>query len=226
MKRWMHYLGLLVLVCGVWGCAKSGNSATALSDSLTVSTSKANAVKAGIAPIPGGYWMYSYGPGQTRENFVNVEFAQYDYALWSGRHWGAMGPGNRATANRLGLQVYYPLHVRWRLKDGREFVLENIDTATIMREYFKTHQLRLQWQREGRSEDKVGDYSPTLAHEIKDDTVILKWVITINRTPPKERLTSTGAATKWDTYDEEHIVAVLPGRPTGGIDFSKTYESR
>jgi hypothetical protein len=170
--------------------------------------------------------MYSFGPGQTKENFENVERAQYDYALWLGRHWGAMGPLGRATANRIGLQLYYPLHVRWKLKDGREFILENIDVAAIMREYFKTHSLRLQWQREGRPRDKVGDFEPLLAFEVKDDTVILKWVITINRTPVNERLTPTGAATRWDTYDEEHVVAILKANPTSGIDFSKTYERR
>lgn len=221
MTRWIRWVGLLALVGGLWGCAASVGSVQSVAASANASSAGASQVKAGVAPIPGGYWMYSYGPGQTYANWANVEFAQYDYALWSGRHWGAMGPGNRATANRLGLQAYYPLHVRWKLKDGREFILENIDTAAIMREYFKTHQLQLQWHREGRPRDKVGDYGPTLAHEVKDNTVILKWVITINRTPINERLTATGAATKWDTYDEEHIVAVLPGLPTSGIDFTK-----
>ncbi len=122
------------------------------------------------------------------------------------------------------MQAYYPLHVRWKLKDGREFILENIDTAALMREYFKTHKLQLQWQREGRPQAKVGEGSPLLAHEVKDDTVILKWVITINRTPVNERLTPTGAANYWDTYDEEHVVAVLKGIPTSGIDFRKTRE--
>jgi hypothetical protein len=54
--------------------------------------------------------------------------------------------------------------------------------------------------------------------------VILKWVITINRTPVDKRLTATGAANFWDTYDEEHIVAILKGNPTSGIDFNNTYE--
>ena len=89
-----------------------------------------------------------------------------------------------------------------------------------MRDYFQTHHLQLQWQREGRSRDKVGDFEPLLSLEVKDDTVILKWVITINRTPVNQRLTSTGAATRWDTYDEEHVVAVLNGTRTSGIDFS------
>ena len=165
--------------------------------------------------------MYSYGPGQTRENFENVEFAQYNYAVWPGRHWGAMGPQLSASANRIGLQSYYPLHVRWKLKDGREFILENIDTAAIMREYFTTHQLQLQWQKEGRLKAQVGDLGPLLAHEVKDDTVILKWVITFNLTPVAQRLTQTGAATKWEFRDDEYIVAVLKGQPTSGIDFNK-----
>lgn len=187
----------------------------------TAPTEATKQVKAGRAPIPGGYWMYSFGPGQTKANFENIERAQYDYAMWPGLHWKAMGPQRSTTANRLGLQAYYPLHVRWKLKDGREFILENIDVAAIMRDYFKTHSLQLQWQREGRPKPTVGDADATLAHEVKDDTVILKWVITINRTPVNERLTSTGAATKWDFQEEEHIVTILKGNPTSGIDFGK-----
>lgn len=221
MTRWMRWLGLLALIGGLWGCAASVDSVQSIATSVNASTAGSSQVKAGLAPLPGGYCMYSYGPGQTYANWANVEFAQYDYALWSGRHWGAMGPGNRATANRLGLQAYYPLHVRWKLKDGREFILENIDTAAIMREYFKTYKLQLQWQREGRQEARIGDSEPLLAHEVKDNTVILKWVITFNLTPVAERLTSTGAATKWEFRQEEHIVAILPGLPTSGIDFSK-----
>lgn len=182
-------------------------------------------IKPSYAPIPGGYWMYSFGDGQTKKNFENIEKAQYDYALWPGRHWKRMSPYSLyITASRMGLQAYYPLHVRWKLKDGREFILENIDMAAIMRDYFKTHSLQLQWQREGRPEAKVGDAGPLLAHEVKDDTVILKWVITINRTPVNERLTATGAATKWDAEDEEHLVAILKGNPTSNIDFNQTRE--
>jgi hypothetical protein len=182
-------------------------------------------IKPGYAPIPGGYWMYSFGDGQTKKNFENVENAQYDYALWQGRHWKRMGPHSLyTTASRMGLQAYYPLHVRWKLKDGREFILENIDVAAIMRDYFKTHSLQLQWQREQRPEAKVGDAEPLLAHEVKDDTVILKWVITINYTPVNERLTANGAATRWDRQQEEHIVAILKGNPTSNIDFSQTRE--
>jgi hypothetical protein len=171
--------------------------------------------------------MYSFGLSQKSEDLVNVEIAQSYYGLWSGvRNWTRITPGRLASANRMGLQAYYPLHVRWKLKDGREFIAENIDVAAIIRESVKTRSLQLQWQREGRPRDKVGDFGPLLTHEVKDDTVILKWVITINRTPVNERLTPTGAATKWDTYDEEHEVAIIKGKPTSGIDFSKTYERR
>lgn len=220
MKRLAYYLKLAVLALFLGGCAVSGGSLTdSASGDGTVP------VRAGTAPIPGGYWMYSFGPGQTQENLENIEIAQSYYGIWSEvRSWTRLTPGMRASATRIGLQAYYPLHVRWKLKDGREFILENIDTAALMREYFKTHKLQLQWQREGRPQAKVGEGSPLLAHEVKDDTVILKWVITINRTPVNERLTPTGAANYWDTYDEEHVVAVLKGIPTSGIDFRKTRE--
>ena len=220
--RLFRLWGLAVLLA-LQGCASSLSSGSTTQGDAPSQVQ----VKPGRAPIPGGYWMYSFGSGQTKTNFENIEIAQYDYALWPGRHWKRMGPYTTyVTANRIGLQVYYPLHVRWKLKDGREFILENIDVPAIMREYFKTHSLQLQWQREGRKQDRVGDDSPTLAHEVKDDTVILKWVITLNRTPVNERLTPSGAATKWDIYQEEHTVVILKGNPTSGIDFSKTDERR
>lgn len=124
----------------------------------------------------------------------------------------------------IGLQAYYPLHVRWKLKDGREFMLENIDIRAIMRDYFKTHDIQLQWQREGRPKAKSGDYGPLLAREVKDDTVRIKWVITTNHTPVNQRFTSSGAATRWVTTDEEHLVTTLQGVPTSGIDFNKQWE--
>lgn len=217
----IRVLSLLVLLA-LQACASPMSS-----DSSTPAGPSGQApVKPGYAPIPGGYWMYSFGTGQTRQNFENVEIAQSYYGLWSRERWwgGAIEPTIRAAANIIGLQAYYPLHVRWKLKDGREFILENIDVAAIMRDYFKTHSLQLQWQREHRSEAKFGDAEPLLAHELKDDTVILKWVITLNLTPVNERLTATGAATQWDFQDEDHIVIVLKGNPTRDIDFGKHYE--
>lgn len=177
--------------------------------------------------FPGGSPDYAWGISQTKEDFVNVEQAQSYSGLYSRqRTWQNISVSSRASATIIGLQAYYPLHVRWKLKDGREFMLENIDIATIMREYFKTHDLQLQWQREGRPKGKVGDSGPLLTHEVKDDTVRIKWVIYINRTPVDQRLTAKGAATKWDIAHEEHLVTTLQGVPTHGIDFKNWYEVR
>lgn len=230
-QRLLGMLALLVAsAAGMSGCASEGVTYAMTRGPATApapNTGGATTVKPGIAPIPGGYWMYSFGMGQTKLNFENVERAQSYYGLWSKeRTWKGLGPvgGNPATIGAL--QAYYPLHVRWKLKDGREFIAENIDVAAIMREYFKTHNLQLQWQREGRPERTAGDAEPLLVHEVKDDSVILKWVITINRTPVNARFTSSGAATKWDFFDEVHIVTTIQGTPTQGIDFSKTRELR
>lgn len=213
-----RHVWVLVLAASMAGCASSD---------AVIGPSVPAQVKPGRAPIPGGYWMYSFGSGQTKQHFENVEVAQSYYGLWSGRKsWSAIGPSTRAMGYIVGLQAYYPLHVRWKLKDGREFVLEDIDVPAIMRTYFRTHSLQLQWQRKQRAEAKVGDVEPLLAHAVKDDTVILKWVITFNRTPLNERLTPTEAATKWDFVDEEHIVVVLKGNSASGIDFSKKYGPR
>lgn len=122
------------------------------------------------------------------------------------------------------LQMYYPLDVRWKLKDGREFMLEKIDIRAIMREYFKTHDIQIPWQKEHRPKADVGDLYPSLVHEVKDDTVIIKWMVRTNHTPVSERFTPTGAATHWKFTDEEFIVTTIKGAPTSGIDFDKWVE--
>ncbi len=181
-------------------------------------------MSAGADYFPGGSQFYSYGVVQSKENFVNVERAQSNYGMYSKQRSWLDIRAERAPGSINMLQAYYPLHVRWKFKDGREFILENIDIRAIMREYFKTHDIRLQWQREDRPRSKSGDYDPSLVHEVKDDTVIIKWLITTNHTPVNERFTSTGAANRWKLSEEEFIVTTLKGNPTSGIDFERWVE--
>ncbi|MFZ2306892.1 MAG: hypothetical protein WAW73_02775 [Rhodoferax sp.] len=181
-------------------------------------------MSAGADYFPGGSKFYSYGVVQSKENFVNVERAQSNYGMYSKQRSWLDIRAERAPGSINMLQAYYPLHVRWKLKDGREFILESIDIRAIMREYFKTHDIRLQWQREGRQRDPIGDYNPSLVHEVKDDTVIIKWFLRINGTPVGRRLAADGAATHWDIRDEQFIVTTLKGNPTSGIDFERWVE--
>jgi hypothetical protein len=224
-SRWyfvMHCLrrGLLGLfiVTGLLACA-SPPSADRSSAPILSALSVADY-------FPGGDIWYSWGPAQSKENFANVEQAQWAAGMYTKqRSWRQLSvTGSRPSPNLNTLPAYYPLHVRWKLKDGREFILENIDIRIIMREYFKTHDLKQQWQRESRSKAKVGDGGAILAHEIKDDTVIIKWYLQINRTPVDQRLTASGAATKWDIVNEEYFVTSIPGKPTSGIDFNNWSE--
>jgi hypothetical protein len=175
--------------------------------------------------LPGGAAFYSAGSAQNKGYFMkHVKRVQSDYSLYSGqRHWGDDGP-NPAPAHLNRLQIYYPLHVRWELKDGRQFIAENINVRAIMQDYFKTHAIQLQWQREGRQRDSVGDFDPSLVFEVREDEVILKWLITINHTPVNERLTSTGAAAQWKFSKEQHVVGSVKGTRTQGIDFDKHWE--
>lgn len=176
------------------------------------------------APLPGDAQYYSYGVSQSKENFANITRAQSHIGLYTKeKYWNNIRP-MRAPASINMLQIYYPLSVRWELKDGKQFILENIDVDAIMREYFRTHRLELQHQREGRVRDSVGDYGPAFVHEVRDDVLILKWLITTNHTPVPERLKPTGAANKWRLTDEEHPVIELKGNPTSEIDFEKWVE--
>jgi hypothetical protein len=206
----------LAIGLGLTGCAEQG---------VTRAMNGSQSFLAQQDYFPGGFWMYSWGIGQSKESFENVERAQDSYGRGSNRRtWSETGPGGRPSATMGALQSYLPLSVRWKLKDGRELMLENIDVRSIMREYFKTHDIKLQWQRENRPRDRVGDFEPMLSYEVRGDAVVIKWVITINRTPPARRLTPTGAATRWDTYDEQSEVISLQGKPTSGIDFNKRFE--
>lgn len=211
MKHLLRWISLVGLTLSLLACA-SGRGGSAAQ---------------GRDYFPGGSPDYAWGLSQKRDDFAQVEKAQSYYGLYAKvRSWQYITTSSRASATIIGLQAYYPLHVRWKLKDGREFMLENIDIRAIMREYFKTHDIQLQWQREGRPKDKIGDSGPLLTHEVKDDTVRIKWVVYINRTPVDQRLTAKGAATKWDIAHEEHLVATLQGVPARGIDFNNWYEIR
>jgi hypothetical protein len=174
--------------------------------------------------LPGGVVFYSMGQSQPKENFQNIEIAQFEYSKYSKqRSWVKLTPG-KAPGMLNMFQSYVPLSVRWKLKDGREFMLENIDIRSIMREYFKSNDIKMQWQKEGREKAKSGDAFPALVFEVKDDVVILKWLVMTNHTPVDQRFTAKGAATKWEISDEEFIVAHLKGLPTQGIDFTKVWE--
>ncbi|MDT8992064.1 hypothetical protein RQP54_14420 [Curvibacter sp. APW13] len=220
MKRWMHALGLLALVGGLWGCA--GTSGVARVDGMPSASERQEP-----DVFPGGWRDYSWGLGQTRENFVNVAIAQFDYSPYGStqRTWKSDVPdGTGPSATMLGLTAYWPLSVHWKLKDGREFMLDKLDLRPIMREYFKTHRIELQWQKEGRHFENASDYEPTLIHQVKDDTVLIEWVITANTTPVKERFLPSGAATQWHLTKERYLVTTLKGTPTSGIEFDKRWE--
>ena len=213
MKRLLRWIGLigLTLTLSLLACASGPGGSAAQ----------------GRDYFPGGSPDYAWGLSQKREDFAQVEKAQSYYGLYAKvRTWQYITTSSRASATIIGLHAYYPLHVRWKLKDGREFMLENIDIRAIMREYFKSHDIPLQWQREGRPKAKSGDSGPLLAHEVKDDTVRIKWVISTNHTPVDKRFTPSGAATRWVTTDEEHLITTLQGVPTSGIDFNNWYEIR
>jgi hypothetical protein len=180
-------------------------------------------------PMPGDAQFYGFGISQSKEDLANVEIAQYNLGLYkSRRSWGRITSGR--GANVIGLRAYYPVDVRWKLKDGREFILENIDTDALMREYFKTNNFLLQHQREKRQREPFGDYDPALQFGVKDDTVVIKWMLVLNRTPLDKRFPvivngiPARDGTLWKLEHEEHFVTTLKGNPTSGIDFKKTDE--
>jgi hypothetical protein len=205
---WIRCLAGITLILALQACASEGLPAAG--DRI---------------PIPGG--MYSWGVDQRAEDFADVEIAQSQLLMWKdSRMWRPLTPTSVALARVLGLQRYYVMQARWKLKDGREFILESIDTGALVQEYFRAHGLiKTAWERENRT-PTVGDSSPILVHDIKGDTLRLKWVLTINRTPAHARLRADGAANPWATEREEQLIAVIKGVPASGLDFKTLYEPR
>jgi hypothetical protein len=176
--------------------------------------------------FPGGSQFYSFGTSQSKENFENVERAQLHLGLYrKERSWEPIVV-NRGSGRFFGLQTYVPIDMRWRLKDGREFILENIDSRALNQEYFKTHQILLPHQIEKRPRAISGDSDPVLVVEVKDDTFILKWLIITNKTPVNERFQPNGAANKWEREYTEYTVATLKGNPTSNINFDNWFETK
>jgi hypothetical protein len=173
-------------------------------------------------PIPGG--VYAWGTDQRIEDFADVEVAQSELLMWNAnesRMWRPITPTKFEAAQVGNLRRYFPMRARWRLKDGREFILESIDTATILREYFATHPaIKAQWERENRSL-AFGDASPELVHDIKGDGLRLRWVLRINRTPIEQRRTNP-----WTVEREVYPITVIKGTPVSGLDFKTLYELR
>lgn len=210
MKNFIQRFAIVLLALWLSACASVGGGASGQPQ--------------GRDYFPGGVPFYSYGLSQSEENFANIERAQSYYGLYTKqRTWTDIKPGKAPGVINM-LQMYYPLDVRWKLKDGREFMLEKIDIRAIMREYFKTHDIQIPWQKEHRPKADVGDLYPSLVREVKDDTVIIKWIVRTNHTPVSERFTPTGAATRWKFTNEEFIVTTIKGVPTSGIDFDKWVE--
>lgn len=207
MNRWLRSFWIALLLSLLQACGSVN------------STQRAERI-----PIPGG--SYSWGTSQKLEDLGNVEIVQSRMLL----HSDYTGPWKEVLASRIaaarvsGLQSYFPMQARWRLKDGREFILKSVDQGALVREYMKTHQLKVQWEREGR-DYAPGDADAKLTHDIKDDSLRLKWVITLNRTPVASRLKPSGAANLWMFEDEEHVVAVIKGVVTVGIDFTQKYDT-
>jgi hypothetical protein len=208
MNRWLRSILIALLLTVLHACASVNPTQLV-----------------GRIPIPGG--VYSWGTFQKVEALTNLEIAQSRVLVYSNyiSPWRKVLPANLALAQVSGLQSYFPMQARWRLKDGREFILESVDQGAYVREYMKTHEIRLQWEREGRK-FAAGDSQIMLAHDINDDTLRLKWVVTINRTPFHQRLRTDGAANPWKFEEEEHVIAVIRGAPASGIDFNQTYDPR
>lgn len=207
MNRILRWLGLVSLLLALQACAS--RDVAGLSDRV---------------PVPGGE--YSWGVGQKAEDFAEVEVAQSKLVMYAEdkRYWESIRPTSVPVPRIGGLRTYYRLQARWRLKDGREFTLESVDIAVLMRQYFRTHaMIKTPWEREGRA-STVGDGWPMLAHHFKGDTLRLMWVVRINRTPVNERLAPNGAANPWRFETEEYPVATINGVPTSGIDFTQTYD--
>jgi hypothetical protein len=199
VTAWVRFLCIVGIALVVLGCAPA-------------TLSPASSARGSVA-IPSG--QYSWGIDQRADDFADVEIAQSALLVSGGPSaWRSIVPTRYEAANLLSLERYYVMRARWKLKDGREFVLESVDIEAIMREYFSTHPpIRVQWEREGRPYE-LGDALPQLVHDVKGDSLRLRWVLRINRTPVQQRRSSP-----WAIEREVYPIAEIKGRQTTGLNF-------
>lgn len=209
MKSLIRWMALAYLVLGLMACTGSGQGVGF----------------AGADYFAGDSPSYNFGQGQSFENFENVERAQSYLGLFTKeRVWRDIKPSKVWSGSTIGLSAYFPLDVRWKLKDGREFMLEQIDLRAIMREYFRNNKILLQHHQENRARAE-GDFSPDLLYEVKDDTVIIKWQVVTNKTPLLQRSAPATKALGPGYSYELYFVTAIKGKPTSGIDFDKRWET-
>ena len=173
-------------------------------------------------PLPGDAVVYDWGLCQTATSAATIARAQKGY-MWSGTRdvWHSVEPNSRPVATDIGLQRFYPLSVRWQLKDGRQFLLDKADLRPVMKTYFSQHSIVMPWQRENRrAKSKPMDSNPMLCVEVKDDGVLIKWVVVLSHLQEKSDPRSPGVPDYKFSY-EHYPVTTLKGQPTAGIDFEK-----
>ncbi|MFD0667968.1 hypothetical protein ACT80S_09625 [Ramlibacter sp. MAHUQ-53] len=181
--------------------------------------------QAGASAIPGGHPVYNFGVAQDRVMFERqVARAQVNYSPHSQRAWGDFS-GGEGSGFIVGLTGFYPLDVRWKLKDGRQFIAERVDVGRLVREFAETRQILLQHQRERRTFGPTGDHPPLFAIAVADGWLVLKWQIVFNLRPVAERLKPPGTVGPAVYVREEHIVATVPGTPAQDIDFDSKWDT-
>lgn len=193
----------------------------------TATNNRQNFVNGGADYFPGGTDFYCYGYSNEKEYFLtHIEQAQSYYGLFAApRTWTPVGVGTGCTI--IALQSYAPLSVRWKLKDGREFIIDALDLRPYLREYFKNNDITMPWIREGRTKDKLGDAEAALAFQIKEDGIYLIWYLRVTETPVEERFKRDAENPKgklWKMRTEFYPIATIKATQTSGIDFNKTYE--
>lgn len=177
--------------------------------------------------IPGDAPTFSVGYSQDREYFKEyVVNAQYAYHLHrSSRTWVDIYLDVGAF---IGWDIWpAPISVRWELKDGRKFIVDDIPTSRYAAEFRDRMWVPLQHHRERRP-PAMWDADPMLAVEVWEDMAILKWHVPLNLTPPSERTPYTpNKKLKPHKFTfEEYVIAEVKGHPVTTIDFRQTWEPR
>jgi hypothetical protein len=170
--------------------------------------------------LPGDQMYYSVGTMQDQDYYAaNIKRLQSSYPFYPAYRIWEEDNGKPEPNSRNMLRQYYPLSVRWELKDGRQFIAENIDIAGIMRDYLATNDIKMQWQVEDRPRT-VGDFDPSLVYAVNDDLVVIKWLLRYNKVPLERRGSELP-----DIEFVQYWIATVKGTPTTDIDFNKQWEA-
>lgn len=131
--------------------------------------------------------------------------------------WREVGADDRPDSDEVGVMSPSHLYLRWQLKDGRKFRVDEVDIDALILENVGSHPfISKEWS--VYSSDGDDPIHPSLAYEIHEDSLIFRWIVY-----KKEKRVGRSDATKLalEIIGKSRPIATLKARMLKRINFNQ-----